>query len=228
MFLALVLATISSSAADVYLGQAKVFYQNLDYEKCLKRLSKARTSATASDDSASIALYTGLCSAGLNRADEAKAAFVLAGKLNPALELPPGASPKVRELFQAAVPRVEPPSAPVAAAPQPPVEPVLQPKLVPSVAPTSGPPPSAVTTPIARKAPVLGLVTAGLSLAALGVGIGFGVSAQNTAGQARMAMFDSDMKTLSDRAISHAIVANVMYISAGVMAVVALIGFLVN
>jgi hypothetical protein len=85
-----------------------------------------------------------------------------------------------------------------------------------------------LTSSSPRKLPVLGIVAAGLSVLALGGGIAFGISAQNNVGLAKMAMFDSEMRAFSDRALGYALAANVMYVGAGIAAVLALLGFVVN
>jgi hypothetical protein len=83
-----------------YLGQAKVFYQGLDYEKCLQRLDKASRWKSSTPEQAEIELYTGLCQYALGNKDELKQHIRDAIQLDPKVQVPQLAPPRFQQAFQ--------------------------------------------------------------------------------------------------------------------------------
>jgi hypothetical protein len=51
-------------AAQIYLSQAKVLYQAMEYERCLSRLDKAPPRAAPKEVEGQFELYAALCNAG--------------------------------------------------------------------------------------------------------------------------------------------------------------------
>ncbi len=90
-----------------YLGQAKVFYQGLEFEKCLQRLSQAHRWSSTPEEAVEIELYGGLCSYNLGKEARALERFAAALQLDPQAQLPAMTSPKIVELFRTVASKVE-------------------------------------------------------------------------------------------------------------------------
>jgi hypothetical protein len=208
--------------ANPYLNQAKAFQQQLDFEKCLRRLEQAsRWQGNSKPQLALIELYSGLCEAGLGHETEASEHFELGFTLDPHLELPPQQGPKITALFKKAKDRAPPPSPEETAEVKPPPPPV---KLAPEPPPT---PPPAVTIEPAKTthlaAPVTVLVIGGI---ALGTGIAFGAlskSASDSAHAMAMSVFETDVRAQLQSAQTQALVANVLFGVAGAALITAVV-----
>lgn len=227
--------------ATLALSQAKAFYQALDYEKCLKRLKRAGAQKLSAPERAEVALYQGLCSAGLGQSKAAKKSLQRAVELDPEVELPLGTSPRIVALFEevGGRPRTRPAEPPaVAAAPAPDV-PAAPPEATPSVTPGLTPtaPPAVAERPAflpeasQRKSGVgraVPYVLGGTSLAVLATGVLFGVQANSLENQARNAHFDSDMTTFNRQAASRARTANILFVGSGVVAAATVVSVLLQ
>lgn len=84
-----------------YLHQAKELFQQLDFEKCLKRLQQAPQWKTEAPELLEIELLAGMCHYNLNQRPDAEERFRLALRMNPDAELPPYSSPKLVDFFLA-------------------------------------------------------------------------------------------------------------------------------
>lgn len=91
-----------------YLAQARVFYQGLEFERCLQRLNQAVDRESTVREQAEIALYAGLCNAQLGNFEEAEPHFSRALELDRTLELPPYTSPKIEALFKEVAAKLPP------------------------------------------------------------------------------------------------------------------------
>ena len=102
-------AAAAQSGGNIYLSQAKVFFQGLNFEKCLQRLDQAsRWQDSTHAELAEVELYTGLCQFSLGQRTEAEEHFKLALQIEPTLQLPMGLSPRIVESFDAVAARVRP------------------------------------------------------------------------------------------------------------------------
>jgi hypothetical protein len=103
--LLMVLASISVQAQsrNPYLSQAKVFYQGLEYEKCVQRLEQATRWNSSSTEQSEIELLAGICKFQLGKPhEEITDHFRLALQIDPDVRLPAMVSPKIQSLFQQA------------------------------------------------------------------------------------------------------------------------------
>lgn len=241
---ALLLASLLSvqalaDARNPYLMQAKVFYQGLEFEKCLKRLDQAGKWENSKDQLAEIELYQGLCGLALGKEKDASEHLELALTIDPALQLPPMQGPKVTALFEKAKAKVvaakpvEPASvAEPAPAPKPEPEPAPEPKVADApVAPKLTPKveePVAVVEAVPPKERRLAvpLVLGGVGVVSVGVAAFFGVQAKSHERQANGATFESDAVSLGRQAKTDALVANVGFGVAGAAAVAAVVSYL--
>ncbi len=100
-------AAAAQSGGNIYLSQGKVFFQALDFEKCVQRMQQAaRWEDSSRAELAEIELYTGLCKFSLGQSAEAEEHFTLALQLDPTLQLPAGVSPRIGASFDAIASRV--------------------------------------------------------------------------------------------------------------------------
>jgi hypothetical protein len=233
MLLLLVAAPPPVEGTNPYLNQAKVFQQQLDWEKCLRRLEQAsRWNANTSAQLAEIELYAGLCEAGLGHETEAYEHFELGFQLDPALELPPQLGPKISALFQKAKAKAAK-SRPAAVEPELKKQPELAPAATPSLEPVAAPPPTpppAVAAEAGSGAAHIAVPLAfgGISLISGGIGLVFGLQSKSTLDQARLAHFDSEDAALRRVAADRALVADVLFAVAGAALVAAVIAFFVT
>lgn len=91
----------SKDAAQTYLLAASRLYENLEYERALEQVRRARTVTTGVADDAAIARYEGVILFDLGKRDEALAAFRESLYLEPDARLPLKVSPKIAEAFEA-------------------------------------------------------------------------------------------------------------------------------
>lgn len=214
-----------------YLAQAKVFYQGLEFEKCLQRLDQAARWKNTPQESVDVELYSGLCKYNLGRAKDAADHFELAVKLKPTAALPPYTSPKIQAVFDevkqrvAPAPPVEAPKDAVATAdaptkteltPAPKVEEPLDASLREPETSGSG---RSYVAPIA-----LG----GAAVIAAGLGGYMGLQAKSFESQANAARFESDALALGAQAQQNATFANVGFGVAVAAATGAVVTFLLS
>lgn len=233
---ALVLSAVSALAAgqpNPYLSQAKVFYQGLEYEKCLTRLDQATKWNSGLNEEVEVQLYFGLCNFNMGNADEAKRRFELALKLDGNLQLPPYTSPRIAELFETSRKRIAARARPVEDKPlvvdskkPPPVdEKEKEKKVAAADVPTKvelTPAPSASTEQKPEFVEqsdgpnlVLPLALGGTAALAAGAGAFLGLQAKSAETEANTARFESDAFAASNRASSNAMLANVAFAVAG-------------
>lgn len=89
-------ARAQSAEAKKYLNAAITLYENLEYEKALKQLQKARTRAAGPDDEARISLLEGCVLADMGKEEKALTAFKTAFGIDVEAKLPVEVSPKVQ------------------------------------------------------------------------------------------------------------------------------------
>ncbi|MBX5483075.1 MAG: hypothetical protein IRZ16_14715 [Myxococcaceae bacterium] len=215
-------AAVAAPGGNVYLAQAKVFYQGLEFEKCLQRLEQAgRMDGNTKEEMAEIELYTGLCRFNLGKREDAEANFKLALQLNPEIALPPGTSPRIAAVFDplaAQVRKAEPPaevaetpittpanstSMPTATIPDAPKKLTLEPGVTTDRA-------DLVAKAPAPKSRVLPIALGAGAVVAAGLATTFGVMAKNHEAQANdPATFYSDAQQLGADARREAMTTNV-------------------
>jgi hypothetical protein len=210
--------------ANPYLNQAKAFQQQLDFEKCLRRLEQAsRWQGNTKAQLAQIELYGGLCEAGLGHETEALEHFELGFTLDPKLELPPQQGPKITRIFNKAKEKAPPPEETVEAKPAPP--PTPEPKKVEVEPPPPSPPPAVVIEPAKTTHLAPPLIIGAVGLAAVGVGVAFGVLSKSAADNAHsmpMTAFESDIRSQLASAQTDALIANVLFGVAGAALIAAI------
>ncbi|WP_147469324.1 hypothetical protein, partial [Corallococcus sp. AB045] len=79
---------------------ARQLYDELEYERALAELSRARRHSSGEADDVLLALYEGVILADLGRTESSSAAFRVALLLQPGAELPLKVSPKVEQRFE--------------------------------------------------------------------------------------------------------------------------------
>lgn len=100
--LALLISTVAfgqSSGAQRYIDAAALLYQNLENERALDQLKKARTASGGVDDDVAIALYEGVILSDMGKKEDAIAAFREGLSLKPEAVLPVKVAPKIAEIF---------------------------------------------------------------------------------------------------------------------------------
>ncbi|WP_257457787.1 hypothetical protein [Archangium lipolyticum] len=93
----------SALAADDfqrYLAAAVQLYENLEYERALAQVQRARTVARGVEQDVSLGLHEGIFLAEMGRWDEARTSFETALLLEPTAKLPLSVSPKVERHFE--------------------------------------------------------------------------------------------------------------------------------
>lgn len=105
--LALILCLALPSAAQSkevkkFLNAAITLYENLEYEKALKQIGKAKAKATGPDDEAKVALLEGVVLADMGQEDKALTAFKTGFGIDLDGTLPVDVSPKVQAIAERA------------------------------------------------------------------------------------------------------------------------------
>ena len=185
-------------APNPYLAQARVYYQGLEFERCLQRLEQAVERESTVREQAEIALYAGLCSAQLGNFEQAGPYFTQALELDRTLQLPPYTSPKIEALFHEAASKL----------PGPDKEPSRSVVLTPSDVP---PPayPGADLQAAPQRSYVAPIAFGGAALLAGGAATWFGLQAQRLEGEANTAHFEVDAHRLGQDARQSATFANI-------------------
>ncbi|MFL5322119.1 MAG: hypothetical protein ACJ790_20825 [Myxococcaceae bacterium] len=98
-----------------YLTAAARLYENLEYERALDQLKRARGLSRGVDDDVTIALYEGIILADMGKKDDSRAAFKEGLFLKPDAQLPVKVSPKVTADFEAVRTEVKKEMAPILA-----------------------------------------------------------------------------------------------------------------
>ncbi len=145
---------LAEEPVQAYLRAANKLYMQLEYEKALEQLQRAKKVSRGLDDDVTIALWEGVVSSDLGRNDDARAAFNTALALKADAALPVKVSPKVAAVFEklradaqkelAKNPPPQPPEKPAPEEPPPPPPPAVAapepvpPPVVPVVTSTGG------------------------------------------------------------------------------------------
>lgn len=108
-------AHAQSDDAQRYLTAAARLYENLEYERALEQLKRARTLSRGVDDDVAIALYEGIILADMGKKEDSTAAFKEGLFLKPDAQLPVKVSPKVTADFEAVRREVKKELAPILA-----------------------------------------------------------------------------------------------------------------
>jgi tetratricopeptide (TPR) repeat protein len=83
-----------------YLDAAVQLYENLEYERALTQVQRARGVARGVEQDVTLGLYEGILLAELGRWDEARASFETALLLDPSAKLPLSVAPKLETEFE--------------------------------------------------------------------------------------------------------------------------------
>jgi tetratricopeptide (TPR) repeat protein len=100
-------ARAQSAEVKKYLNAAVTLYENLEYEKALKQIQRAKTKSTGASDDARIALYEGIVFADMGKEEKALNAFKTGLSMEPEAKLPLEVSPKVEKVFKRALENVQ-------------------------------------------------------------------------------------------------------------------------
>jgi len=89
---------LAAGSAEVkkYVSSAIALYENLEYEKALKQLDKARLKSSGTEDDAAISLVEGIIYAEMGKEDKATTAFRTGFALDPDVKLPVECRPRWR------------------------------------------------------------------------------------------------------------------------------------
>lgn len=233
---------LAQESRNVYLAQAKVFYQGLDFEKCVQRLEQAaRWKNNTRSDLVEIELYSGLCKFNLHQEADAADHFEVALQLDPNVKLPPFSSPRVSELFRSVAARVKPMDSGTATAgnstqpdntqmnkppPPPKKDTPVAVKLTPNPRPT---PDVKLEATREGRSWALPLGLGGASVAAATVGIVFGMQAKAHEAQFNAPeTFQSDADRLEQQARGEVLLANIGFGVASAAAIGAVVTYLLD
>lgn len=196
-------SVVAVAAEDLnpYLAKAKVFYEGLEYEKCVQRLEQAaRWPGVTTAQSAEIELFSGICKFNLAQPDEdVREHFRLALTINPRLALPSLVSPRLEQLFKEEASKV------AVARPNAPDSPTVP----PSVRPPE------VNAPASSRVNWPAYTLMGVGAAGVVVGITMGVLANDSAGRYRASTDPEQKPRLRDEARGRATAADVAYVVGG-------------
>ncbi len=237
--IALVLASPLSAFADSgalqrYLTAAERLYENLEYERALEQLGRAKSLPRELNDDVAIALYEGIILADMGKKDESSAAFRTALLLNPEATLPVKVSPKVEQDFEQLRLRVRKELAPILAkqeaerrkqATRPEQPKAVRPPLRPAYEPDAS---------LARSSDAFSFQSAlpygllGATAVAGGVGAIFGIQSRNQVSAARGAASEDAAQSHLHSANTDATIANLLFATAGTAAVGTVITYLLG
>lgn len=231
--------TAMAGGGNVYLAQAKVYYQGLEFEKCLQRLDQAaKQPGNSVRQQAEVELYSGLCRFNLGAREKAEADFEQAVKIDPAIALPPATSPRITEVFdtikaKVAPARVEEPASMMTAqsdvdsesvAPAKPIDAPRELSLEPQNAPPSSTRNELLATPEKSPSRVVPYALGGTAVVAAAVATYFGVTAKGHESQANdPSTYYAQAQTVGAQAKNEATVSNVLFGIAGAAAVGAVV-----
>ncbi len=227
-----------------YVAATRRLYDNLEYERALEQIQRARRISRGVEQDVTLGLYEGLILADLGRWKEARESFFTSLLLEPDATLPVSVSPKVEmefetqrvrareELAQLQPPPVKP-DAPLSGSMEapPPVAVTDHPKqaLPDQLAPTE---PSPALTPTVAESPrrvsVVPLALFGAGVVAGGLGAYFGASANGQLADARVAPLRDDALARFNGAHGSARTANILFGTAGLAAAGAVVTWLLS
>jgi tetratricopeptide (TPR) repeat protein len=96
------LAGATSKEVQKYLNAAATMIENLDYEKALKQIERARQKSQGAEDDVQVALFEGVVLSELGKTEKALTAFKTGLSMDPDAKLPLEVSPKVEKNFEQA------------------------------------------------------------------------------------------------------------------------------
>ncbi|WP_063934885.1 tetratricopeptide repeat protein [Archangium violaceum] len=209
-----------------YLDAAVQLYEELEYERALAQLQRARGVARGVAQDVTLGLHEGILLAELGRWDEARTSFETALLLDNTAKLPLAVSPKVQQEFESIRQRMtarrarKQPTPSPSTTPAPPGLTTDRPQRSPSRPSPLTPSESAsVLTPTVeatpRRVPVVPLALLGAGAVAGGLGAYFGVSANQQYGAALVEPFRDDALSKFNQAQGSARTANVLFGTAG-------------
>ncbi len=223
-------AASAQSGGNVYLSQGKVFFQALDFERCVQRMQQAaRWEGSSRAELAEIELYSGLCKFSLGQSGEAEEHFTLALQIDPGVQLPAGVSPRIGASFDAIASKVRGSTAPAQKPPAAKAE--REVVLVPSDAAVqqSTPVEQSLVAKPERKSRVLPLALGGVSVAAAVTGGVLGNLARTYEAQHNdRATFHAEAQTAGRNANNAALGANIGFGIAATAAVGAVTTYLLD
>lgn len=243
------LARAGDAEVQSYINAVNRLYQNLENERALETLMRAKRFSRGPDDDALIALYEGIILADLGRRDESQAAFKAGLFLRPEARLPLKVSPKVERDFESLRAVVLRELAPLrkrqeeerlrqqqereeeermaAAAKAAKEAEALAAQPAVSAVPAAALQPE---PPLLRKRSptLLTWVLGGAAVAAGGSATYFGLSAKQSYSSAQSATFQSDRTQLVDDTRGSAMKANLLFATAGAAATGAVISYLLS
>ena len=216
----------AQTGPDPYLQQARVYYQGMEFEKCIARLEQAARWKNTPQELVEIELYNGLCKYNLGKSRDAEDHFQVALQLDREAKLPPYTSPKIEALYKKVkdrLPKPPPEKAEVAKAEEPkaqdaPVKTDLLPR--PEEKPSSQ---VDFTEAAPKKSYAVPLALGGAAVVAAGVGGYLGMRAKQLETSANAAHFESDAIAQGNQAKQNALFANVGFGVAGAAATAALL-----
>jgi tetratricopeptide (TPR) repeat protein len=88
------------SEVQAYLASVNRLYRNLEYERALERVQRAKRLAHSVEDDVALAVYEGILLAEMRRTEESTAAFQSALFIRPEVKLPVKVSRKVEKHFE--------------------------------------------------------------------------------------------------------------------------------
>jgi len=222
------------STVQRYLTAAARLYENLEYERALEQLARAKSHPRDLADDVAIALYEGIILADMGRKEDASAAFRTALLLKPDAALPVKVSPKVEQDFEKLRSDVRAELAPIIAKQE--AERRRRADRPQQIKPTPDALPPTYQ-PDAKLAQSSGGLTfkgalpyglLGASAIAGGLGAYFGIQSRNQVSSARNAPSEDAAQSHLHRANTDATIANVLFGTAGAAAAGAVISFLLR
>ncbi len=219
-----------------YLRAAVQLYEDLEYERALSQLQRARRIARGVAQDVSLGVHEGILLAELGRRDEARAAFETALLLDPDAKLPLPVSPKLEREFESIRERVlttlasrqqwqkERPeeAAPEEVSDRPELPPAQEAHLLP---PEPSPALTPTVEPPSPPSPVVPLALLGAGVVAGGVGSFLGLSARQQYDAALVQPHAAEANALYAQSQDKARVANVLFGTAGLAAVGAVVSW---
>ncbi|RKH75691.1 tetratricopeptide repeat protein, partial [Corallococcus sp. AB045] len=200
---------------DAAMAEAARLYEDLESERALAAVTRARRLARSEEERSAAAIYEGVILADMGRRDEALASFRAGLLLTPEARLPAKVSPKVEGDFELVRSAVRQERAAVAKPADAPVRPpvALSP---PQVAAVPAPAPGVDLKADAReggmrRVPTVSWVLLGTGVVAGGVGSIIGLQSRGNVGSARDTDLSGDVTGHLDDARGQAVVANVLF-----------------
>ncbi|MBX7100049.1 MAG: hypothetical protein K1X89_20210 [Myxococcaceae bacterium] len=228
---ALLLASEPGAFHNPLLGKAVQQLRTFHEAEALVTLEKARAWPQNTDaDLAQVEMYAGIAHGELSHAPEAVAAFRVARRLDPTLELPADVAPRIADWWKDAATRsgapapATPAPAPGPAAAEAPAATTKDAPVVPQLTPAALPVAPAAqvdTAPGPRWGRVAGYSAAGASAASLVVGLTLGVLASQHAAEAQSTEAVGAAQSLHQQALGQAKGANVAFAVSGGLALAA-------